>query len=334
MASNTGTNGLQLNLADIVQPTLRDILAARERIAGVVRRTPIELSLFLSEKTGYEVYLKLECWQRTRSFKLRGAYNAVAALSPEQRARGLVTASAGNHGQAVALAARETGARSTIFLPDNAAETKKARIRAFGATLQQGTTSYDDAEVAARAFADTTGAVFVHAFSDASVVAGQGTVGLEVLEDVPHVKQVVVPVGGGGLIGGVGIAIKSSKNDITITGIQSSATRSMYDAFAAGQLTDTILEPTLADGLAGCVDEFSFGRARHVVDHMLLVDEAALPAAIRSLYHHDGLIAEGASATAVAAVMEGVISVTGPTVLVITGGNIDARRFAHILSSR
>ena len=324
---------IQPELAVPTRPTLHDIYEARRRIAGVVRRTPLELSLFLSERTGHEVYLKLECWQRTRSFKLRGAFNAVASLTPQERARGLVTASAGNHGQAVALAARETGARATIFVPDNAAETKKARIRAFGATLQQGTASYDEAEVAAREFAQRTGAVFVHAFSDAPVVAGQGTVGLEILEDLPQVREVVVPVGGGGLVAGVGIAMKSTDGAIAVTGVQSSATRSMYDAFAAGHVTETILEPTLADGLAGCVDEISYGRARQVVDRMVLVDETALPSAIRALYHHDGLIAEGAASTSIAAVLEGAITVSGPTVLLVTGGNIDAQRFAHILAS-
>lgn len=315
-------------------PALAEIYEARRRITGVARRTPLDRSLWLSDKTGHEVHLKLECWQRTRSFKMRGAFNAIASLDEAARARGLVTASAGNHGQAVALAAREVGAKATIFVPVTAPETKKARIRSFGAELNQESPHYDDAQVAARAFAERTGATFVHAFSDRAVVAGQGTVGLEIVEDMPDVRNVVVPVGGGGLIGGIGIAIKSADPTIRVIGIQSTQTPSMYRAFEAGRLVECTIGPTMADGLAGAVDEISFARARGVVDEMLLVDEAAIPAAIKALYRHDGIIAEGAAATPVAAIMAGVLKLDGPTVLVITGGNIDAERFGAILSGQ
>lgn len=317
----------------MLEPTLKDIYDARSRIAGVVRRTPIERSLWLSELTGHDVFLKLDCWQRTRSFKLRGAFNAVARLSPEARAHGLVTASAGNHGQAVALAARELGAHATIFVPTTGSVTKKARIRAFGAVLNEEYPTYDDAAVAAEAYAKATGATYVHAFSDAAVVAGQGTLGLEVLEDLPTLHAVLVPVGGGGLIAGVGTALKSASPDINVIGVQSTQTRAMYDAFEAGRVTPTDIGPTLADGLAGCVDETSYRRALRVVDRMVLVDENALPAAIRSLYHSDGIIAEGAAAVTVAAVMQKEVQIEGPTVLVVTGGNIDATVFANIISS-
>lgn len=317
----------------MLEPTLKDIYDARSRIAGVVRRTPIERSLWLSELTGHDVFLKLDCWQRTRSFKLRGAFNAVARLSPEARAHGLVTASAGNHGQAVALAARQLGAHATIFVPTTGSVTKKARIRAFGAVLNEEYPTYDDAAVAAEAYAKATGATYVHAFSDAAVVAGQGTLGLEVLEDLPTLHAVLVPVGGGGLIAGVGTALKSASPDINVIGVQSTQTRAMYDAFEAGRVTPTDIGPTLADGLAGCVDETSYRRALRVVDRMVLVDENALPAAIRSLYHSDGIIAEGAAAVTVAAVMQKEVQIEGPTVLVVTGGNIDATVFANIISS-
>ncbi|MGQ0815287.1 MAG: threonine ammonia-lyase [Gemmatimonadota bacterium] len=319
--------------ADELGPTLTEIYEARRRIMGVARRTPLDRSLWLTDQVGQNVYLKLECWQRTRSFKMRGAYNAIASLDERERARGLVTASAGNHGQAVALAAREVGAQATIFVPGNAPETKKARIRSFGAQLNQDSPTYDDAQIAAREFADRTGALFVHAFSDRAVVAGQGTVGVEILEDMPNVRNVVIPVGGGGLIGGIGVAIKSADPSIRVIGIQSTQTRAMYDAFEAGRLVNSPIGPTLADGLAGQVDDVSFARARSVVDEMLLVEESALPAAIRALYKIDGVIAEGAAATPVAAISERVLELNGPTVLVITGGNIDAERFAAILSS-
>jgi len=317
----------------MLEPTLKDIYDARSRIGGVVRRTPIERSLWLSELTGHDVFLKLDCWQRTRSFKLRGAFNAVARLSPDARAGGLVTASAGNHGQAVALAARELGARATIFVPTTGSVTKKARIRALGAVLNEEYPTYDEAAVAAEAYAEATGATYVHAFSDPAVVAGQGTLGLEVLEDLPWLHAVLVPVGGGGLIAGVGTALKSASPGIKVIGVQSTQTRAMYDAFEAGRVTATDIGPTLADGLAGCVDETSYRRALRVVDRMVLVDENALPAAIRSLYHSDGIIAEGAAAVTVAAVMQKQVQIEGPTVLVVTGGNIDASVFANIISS-
>jgi threonine dehydratase len=313
-------------------PTLGEIHEARRRIAGVARRTPLERSLFLTEFAGHDVYLKLEAWQRTRSFKLRGAFNAVAVLNPEQRARGLVTASAGNHGQAVAMAAREVGARATIYVPGDAPETKKSRILSFGAAINTDCANYDDAQVAAEEFAKRTGATFIHAFSDRSVVAGQGTIGLEILEDLPGVRNVIVPVGGGGLIGGIGMAVKSADPAIRVIGVQSSATTAMFDAFRAGALVQCAVVPTLADGLAGQVDEISFERARQVVDEMILVEEQTIPAAIRTLYY-EGVIAEGAAAVSVAAIMERVITIDGPTVVVITGGNIDAERFAATLSS-
>jgi threonine dehydratase len=299
---------------------------------GVARRTPLERSIWLSDLAGHDVYMKLEAWQRTRSFKMRGAYNAVASLDPEQRARGLVTASAGNHGQAVALAAREVGARATIYVPQNAPETKKRRIQAFGAAINTDYPSYDDAQVAAEEFAERTGAAFVHSFSDRAVVAGQGTVGVEILEDMPGVKNVIVPVGGGGLIAGIGIAIKSANPAIRVIGVQSTATPAMYEAFRAGKLVTCPLAPTLADGLAGQVDELSFARAREVVDEMILVDEESIPAAIRGMYR-DGVLGEGGAAVSVAAIAERKVELNGPTVIVITGGNIDAERFAAILSS-
>jgi threonine dehydratase len=319
-------------LNDSLGPTLAEIYRARRRIAAVARRTPIERSPSLSEIAGHDVYLKLESWQVTRSFKLRGAYNAVAALDPEQRARGLVTASAGNHGQAVAYAAREVGARATIFLPTNAAETKKQRIQSFGAAINMESASYDDAEVAARAVAQNTGATFVHAYSDRDVVAGQGTVAIEIMEDLPYVKNVIVPVGGGGLIGGVGVAIKSMDASVRVLGVQSRSTPAMYDAFRARGIVNSVMSATIADGLAGQIDESSYQRAMHVVDEMFVVDENALPRAIRAVYR-EGVVAEGAASVGVSALLERVIEVDGPTVVIVSGGNIDAKRLAGILAS-
>jgi threonine dehydratase len=309
-------------------------VAARRRIAGVARHTPLERSASLSEAAGCDVLLKLECWQPTRSFKVRGAYNATALLTEAQRARGLVTASAGNHGQAVALAARHVGAHATIFVPAAAPEQKQRRIRRLGAELRSEATDYDDAEQRAQRHAAERGAVFIHAFSDAAVIAGQATVALEVLDDLPAVREVIVPVGGGGLIAGIGQVLKALAPDVRVIGVQSTETTAMYEAFRAGHAVDVPIPPTLADGLAGCTDEATYRRARAVVDELLLVDEQEIAAAIAALYRDDGVVAEGAGAVAAAAVLTGRVQLRGPAVVLITGGNIDARQLARILTDQ
>ena len=314
-----------------IGPTPAEVHEARTRIARVVRHTPLEHSAWLTEIAGHDVYLKLECWQPTRSFKVRGACSAVFALSEAQRERGLITASAGNHGQAVALAARAVGAPATIFVPADAPEVKKRRIASLGAEINAESVNYDDAEAAAREYAARTGATFVHAFSDRDVVAGQGTIALEILEDLPAVRNVIVPVGGGGLIGGVGIALKAANPSIRVVGVQSTLTPNMYEALKAGRVVDCPIVPTLADGLAGQIDELSLARAQHVVDEMLLVDEVAIPEAIAALYR-EGVVAEGAAAVAAAAIARHVVTVDGPAVVIITGGNIDAKKLAPIIA--
>jgi threonine dehydratase len=317
----------------MLNPLLREIYAARARIAPWVRRTPLERSAWLSEQAGCAVYLKLECWQPTRSFKARGAHNAVLALAASARAAGLVTASAGNHGQALALAARAVGARATIFVPAGAPATKQARIRLLGAELRPVAGIYDDAYAAARAYAAETGATFVHAFTDPAVVAGQGTIGLEILEDLPDVAEVVVPVGGGGLIAGVGTVLRAAgRSSVRVLGVQSDRTPAMHDAFRVGAPVDSHFGDTLADGMLGMVEEVSYRRAREVTDDLKLVDESLLAPAIRSLYERDGVVAEGSGAVPVAAVEAGLFALRGPVALIISGGNIDGARLASILT--
>jgi threonine dehydratase len=313
------------------EPGLRAIQEARARLGDVVRRTPLHHSLWLSELLGTPVHLKLECWQRTNAFKIRGAYNAVAALSEETRGRGLVTASAGNHGLAVALAAALHGAEATVFVPEGAPRTKQERIRRFGAELRAVPGSYDDAALAAVAYAQAQHAPYIHGFSDPFVVAGQGTIGLEIVEDLPGVQEVLVPVGGGGLIAGVGTALKALSGSTRVVGVQSTATRAMHDAFAAGRVVPTEVVPTLCDGLAGEVEVASFERARRVTDALLLVDEAQVADAIRSLYRFEGVVAEGSGAVGVAAALAGGLELVGPVVIVVSGGNIDMAELARIL---
>lgn len=304
---------------------------ARERLRGVARRTPLPLSGWLSDRAGVPVHLKLECWQLTGSFKVRGAFNAVAAMEESARGRGLVTASAGNHGVAVAHAARVHHTAATVFVPGSAPATKKARIRRLGAELREVDGSYDDAAEAAREHATRTGARLVHAFADPAVVAGQATVALEILEELPDVREIVVPVGGGGLAAGVGAALAAHGPGARALGVQSTATRAMYDAFRAGRVVPVQDAPTLCDGLAGETEEEAYERARAGLDELGLVEEAAVGPAIRALYEHEGIVAEGAGAVGIAAVLEGTLSLEGPAVVIISGGNIDGPRLARIL---
>lgn len=310
-------------------PELRLVRAAAEALRGRVYVTPLEHSPFLSERAGAPVHLKLECFQRTRSFKARGAMSALLARLDELPHRPVVAASAGNHGMGVALAASELGGHAIVFVPAGAPETKVRRIRALGAEVRLVEGTYDDAEAEAARAADEGGALLVHPFDDPDVVAGQGTVGLEIGAALADLAEVVVPVGGGGLLAGVGAAL--ADRDVRITGVQSERTRAMHDAFAAGHVVPTNVVPTLADGLAGGVTEGGYLRARAVAEEVRLVAESGLEDAIRLLYRHHGVVAEGSAAVVVAAVLEGVVRPRGPTALVVSGGNIDAARLAAIL---
>lgn len=314
-------------------PTHADIVAAASRIGGTITRTPLEPAPYLSEVAGVPVYLKLECWQRTRSFKLRGAYNAIAAMSAADRARGIVTASAGNHGQAVALAASILGANATVFVPSNSPEVKKTRIRSYGAALNDTAATYDEAEVAAVEHGRSTGQYFVHAFSDDRVVAGQGTIALEIMESLPAVAHVITPVGGGGLAAGMGIALRALSPKVELIGVQSSETRAMYDAFSAGGIVESPITPTIAEGLAGCTDATAYAWLRDLIDEIYLVPETSLAGEMRGLFNAMGVVAEGAAVVGIAAVSQGSVHLRGPTVVVVSGGNIDPARLAAILSA-
>lgn len=311
-------------------PSAADVMAAARRLAGVARRTPLERSPWLSGVAGADVHLKLETQQRTGSFKLRGACNAVASLPPEERARGLVTASAGNHGLGVALAASLAGARATVFVPASAPEGKRRRIARYGAELRVIDGDYDEAHHAAETHARRTGATFVHAFSDPAVVAGQGTVGLEIFQELPEVRTILVPIGGGGLVGGVGIVARALGTGVRMIGAQTEETQAMHASFEAGRLASPPYGATLCEGLSGDVDERSLALAREVVDRIVVVSEAAVRRAMRSLYVEEGIVAEGSAAVAVAAVLEGAIE-HGPAAVVLTGSNVDAARLAAIL---
>lgn len=314
-------------------PTIADVLEAARRVRGVARVTPLERSHALSEVAGTGVFLKLENLQRTGAFKLRGAVNALASLDAGARAGGVVTASAGNHGVGISWASGTLGIPATVFVPATAAATKRRRIARYGATLREVPGGYDEAHHAAEAYAAGTGLPFVNAFSDPAVVAGQGTVGLEVFSELPEVRTLVVPAGGGGLVGGVGIVARALGPGVRVIGVQTEATSAMHESLRAGELRSVPVLPTLCEGLSGDIDARSLALARRVVDEVVLVTEAGVRRAIRFLYEEEGIVAEASAAVVAAAFLEGKLpGLRGPVAAVVSGGNIDAALLAAILS--
>ncbi|MCP3915872.1 MAG: threonine/serine dehydratase [bacterium] len=313
---------------------LEDIVRAHERIAGLVRRTPLERSHSLSAATGCEAYLKLENFQLTGSFKLRGATNRLLSLAPEDLGRGVVAASTGNHGAAVACSASRLGAAATIFAPTNAMASKLEAIRGFGATIVQEGDDCVVSEGAARAFAETHGAAYVSPYNDPQVVAGQGTVGLEIALDLPEVDAVFVAVGGGGLIGGVGAYLRSLPREVEVIGVSPANSAVMHASLGAGRLLDLPSEPTLSDGTAGGVEDGSitFELCREVIDDFVLVTEDEIRDALRVLVAEHHMLVEGAAAAAVAGFSKRGSAYRGRNVaIVLCGANIDAAVLKEIL---
>ena len=296
-------------------PDLADIERARERLAGIARTTPVYRSATFSELAGREVWLKAENLQRTGSFKVRGAVNRLASLGDAERSRGVVAASAGNHGQAVAWAAREQRIPATIFVPEGAPMAKVEATRRYGARVEMGGERFEDAVTAGQAFAESTGATYVHAFEDPAVIAGQGTIGLEVVEQVEDLETVVVPVGGGGLASGIAIAAQSVKPGVRVVGV-----RAEHEGFA------------IADGIA-VKDVGSLARA--VLGERLAqsveVSSEEIAQAIVLCLERTKLVVEGAGAAAVAALLAGRIDGVGPVCVVLSGGNIDATTLISVM---
>lgn len=305
--------------------SLLDVLAAARRINPYVQRTPLERSGHLSQALGADVWLKLECFQATGSFKLRGALNALLALDGDARRRGVLTASAGNHGLGVARAAALTGLPACVVVPETASPAKVELLRQSGCELILHGPDYDAAEAYAIDQAERRGATFVSAYDHPSVVAGGGTIALEVLESLPTADLLVVPAGGGGLISGVALAAKGVKADIRVYGVQSTASPTLHAAMAAGRQVTVPVEDSLADGLAGNIaaDSITVDLARQLVDEVVLVGEADIAAAMRSVLEHEHVLVEGSSAVTVAALETGRLAVGGRTVvLVLTGRNV------------
>ena len=314
----------------MIEPTL--VRAAATRLRDVARRTPLRRSPRLERVTGVESWLKLENEQLTGSFKLRGAFNAVASLDDAQRAQGVVASSAGNHGLGLAWAARHFGVRATIFVPADAPAVKREGIARLGAAVDATRSDYDAAHEAALEFARETGAVFVNPCAGDALLAGQGTVALEILEELPGLATLVVAVGGAGLLGGVASVLRAEAPAATIVGAQGDLTAAMARSLEAGRVVEVPVVPTLADGLAGQVDETGLAIARRAVDRMAVVPEAAIARAIRWLAREESVVAEGSGAVTVAALLEGAAGpVRGPVVAIVSGGNIDPARHRRIV---
>lgn len=299
------------------------IRAAAEELDGIVRRTPLEHSRVLGAHCGGTVHLKCENLQRTGSFKLRGAYVRLNRLRPEQRSAGVVAASAGNHAQGVALAASRLGIRSTVFMPERVPLPKLAATETYGATVRVGGV-LSEALTAAQEHAEQTGAEFIHPFDHGDVIAGQATVGREILEQLPEVRTVVVPVGGGGLIAGVAAAVKAQNPQVRVVGVQAEQAAAWPASLAAGEPVRLSETHTMADGIAvaepGAV---TFAQVSELVDDMLTVSEESLSRALLMCLERAKLVVEPAGVAAVAGLIEYPERFTSPTVAVLSGGNID-----------
>ena len=306
------------------QVSLADIMAAREVLAGVSVVTPMEESRWLSALVGGPVSLKCENLQRTGSFKARGAYVRISRLTPKESARGVVAASAGNHAQGVALAASMLGIRSTVFMPEGAPIPKEKATRGYGADVVFHGRYLEDSLVAARAFAEETGAVLIHPFDHADIIAGQGTLGLEVLEQAPDVRTVLVPTGGGGLLAGVAIAIKALRPDVRVVGVQAEGAAADPGSLAAGAPVALESMSTMADGIAvGRPGDINFAAVRDHVDDIITVPEELLSRALLAIVERAKQVVEPAGAAGVAALLDNPDGFETPAVAVLSGGNID-----------
>ena len=312
-----------------------DILAAARRIAPLVTRTPLRRSDALSQAAGGDVFLKLETEQVTGSFKARGAFNTLALMSPEDRARGVVASSAGNHGLGVAIAAKHFGAKATIFVPHMAPEVKRRGIESLGATVNAEAPDYDAAMDLAISHAKEHGATFIHPCLGDPLIAGQGTVALEIIEELPSLGTIIVPVGGAGLLAGTGALLRRIAPDIRILGAQSVHTAAMARSLAAGRVVPIPTEPTLADGLAGGIDEFALDVGRHALDGIVTLEEDVIAEGIRFLRTEESVVSEGSGAVGVAALRSGALRVDRfPAAIVISGRNIDDARLDEVMHQR
>jgi threonine dehydratase len=311
-----------------------DVVRAAAVLRPLLPPTPLRRSFAL--RAYGDARLKLECWQPTGSFKVRGALHLLAGLSSEERARGVVAASAGNHALGVAYAVQAVGAETaaTLFVPRSAPRAKVDKLRTFPVEVRQEGANYDEAHALALEHAARTGATYVHAFEDARTAAGQGTVALELIEQAPALAAVVVPVGGGGLIAGMATALKTRAPATRVIAVQPEASPALRESLRIGRaLLEFPAGPTLADGLAGGIGEIAFEH-RDLIDEVVVVPEAEIEAAVVALLAEDQVVAEGSGAIGVAAIRAGLVDARrGPTAVVVTGANIDVAVLARLLAA-
>jgi|TARA_Y100000814_G_scaffold198307_1_gene145977 threonine dehydratase len=313
---------------------LDDFKKAHKSISPYINYTPLIHSLALSKNL--EVYLKLECLQVTGSFKLRGATNKLLSLTNEQKNKGVIAVSTGNHGKGVAHAAKQIGIKSTIFMSSMVPEHRKKAIESLGAKVEIIGNNSDEADLYAREFAKKNNITLVHPFDDLDVIAGQGTVGLEMLEAMPDIDSVIIPTSGGGLIGGIALAIKLQKPNVKIIATSMKRGPSMYESLKAGKPVDVKEEETLADCLGGSIgleNQYTFGICKDVIDDFILIDEPKIAEGIKFNFEKHKLVTEGAAATSIMAVKDQLSSHFGKnTICLLCGGNIDSELFGKIIS--
>jgi threonine dehydratase len=324
-------------VSDVIgELTQAAIYRARQAIAPWVRRTPLIRSAALSERLGCNVQLKLETLQETGAFKLRGAFNRLLHLSEAERERGVIAVSTGNHARAVAHAAGALGVPAVVCMSSLVPDNKVAAVRATGAEVRIAGRDQDEAEQVARQLAEARGLVFVSPFDDPHVIAGQGTIGLELLEDLPALDSVLVPLSGGGLIGGIALALKSADRSIRVIGVSMERGPAMVRSLEAGRPVAVEEEPSLADSLGGGIgldNRYTFALVRDLVNETVLVSEAEIAAAMAHCYWQEQQIVEGAAAVGVAALLAGKIKAPGANLVVLLSGrNVDMRRFSEIVA--
>jgi threonine dehydratase len=314
---------------------IEDIRAAASRIEGHVLRTPMAQSASLSERCGVPVHLKLESHQRTGAFKLRGATNAMLTLSADQRERGVVAASTGNHGRALAYAARAVGSKATICMSSLVPQNKVAEVRRLGATVKISGRSQDEAQEEVDRLVAEEGMVMVPPFDNAAVIAGQGTIGLEMVEDLPDVETVLVQVSGGGLASGIAAAVKALRPTCKVIGLTMDRGAAMKESIDAGHPVAVEEYPSLADSLGGGIgldNRLTFPMCAALLDDIVLLSEREIAEGIRHAYFEEREILEGAGAIGIAAILAGKVRPSGPTAVLLSGRNIDMRLHRHIIN--
>ncbi len=309
--------------------TLEMIRDAREALKDVAELTPV----VTSTRFGKNLFIKSENLQKTGSFKIRGAYNKIRNLSPEEASHGVIACSAGNHAQGVALSATKLGIRSVICMPEGAPILKVEATRGYGADVVLVPGIYDDAAREAQRLAREEGYTFAHPFNDPYVIAGQGTIGLEILEQLPDVEQVIVPIGGGGLVSGVAVAVKSMRPNVKVIGVQAATVPSMFVSHRVGEITTVKDGATIADGIHVLTPgDLTFRIVQEYVDDIVTVSEDEIAAAIVALLEGPKTVAEGAGATSVAAFLFGKVDTSLKTVAVVSGGNVDITTLSRIIT--